>query len=153
MKKWTSLFLIIASLAVVGWLVFVDDQSSVKEDRKIRVGESEVVVEIADEPVEWAQGLSGRESLGESEGMLFLFPESRKQSFWMKEMKFDLDMLFIDERKVVEIHENVPAPVEGQDGKEIKVQTKLEAEWVLEVNAGWVEKNGVEVGDDVVLIQ
>lgn len=153
MRREIVLFLIIASLAVVGWLVFGNSENRVVlQGEKLKVGEAVVYVEIMDKPSERARGLSGRESLGESQGMLFIYPGSRRHSFWMKEMNFALDIIFIDEGKVVEIHEDVPVPVGGQDGREIKIQTKLETEWVLEVNAGWVESNGVEVGDAVQLV-
>ncbi|OGY17753.1 MAG: hypothetical protein A2900_00060 [Candidatus Chisholmbacteria bacterium RIFCSPLOWO2_01_FULL_50_28] len=118
---------------------------------RLRIGENVVAVEMAKTPEEWSQGLSGRESLLEEEGMLFVSDESVRRTFWMKGMRFPLDMLFINQGKVVDIAHKVPAPGEGEDGTETRVSTWLPATWVLEVNSGWAERHGVKLGDPVVL--
>lgn len=147
--KTFSLGLLIIIILVARLWIFPSEQPELVNSPRLLIGDAVLTVEIADEPNEWAQGLSGKESLCDECGTLFLFPESRKQSFWMREMNFALDMIFIDEEKVVEIFEDVPFPEDGKDGREIKVETELPTEWVLEVNSGWVERNGVEVGNEV----
>lgn len=122
-----------------------------REGSVLVTGKTKVWVEVADEREEILLGLSGRESIGENEGMLFIYSKPQKISMWMKEMRFPLDYVFINNGMVVEIAENVPAPIEGQDGREIVVSSKQMADSVLEVNSGWVEKNEVKVGDDVIL--
>jgi len=99
-------------------------------------------VEIADEPWEQAKGLSNRKQLGNDEGMLFIFDEPKMPSFWMKEMLFPLDMVWINEAGIVTaISKNIspetfprtflpPSPIK----------------YVLEVNAGWSEKNNINIG-------
>lgn len=132
---------------IMRWDKLLSDSGGYGDANRLRVGGKEIVVEFAGEPEERRQGLSGRDNLCGECGMLFTYPSSQRRMYWMKEMNFDLDMVFIDNGKVVETHEDVPAPVEGQDGREIIVVTDLPAEWVLEVNSGWVERNGIEVGD------
>lgn len=119
----------------------------------MRIGKNVVSVELARTPEEWSRGLSGRDSLGEEEGMLFVSDEAVRRTFWMKGMRFPLDMLFIYQGKVVDIAHEVPAPSEEDDGTAIKVSTWLPATWVLEINSGWVKQHGVKVGDPVVLEQ
>lgn len=56
-----------------------------------------LTVEVADEPLEWQRGLMHRESL-DSDGMLFVFPEEHVRSFWMKNMRMPIKVLFFDHR-------------------------------------------------------
>src|SRR3989344_8005153 len=60
-----------------------------------------IVVEVADTVAKQIQGLSGRASMKNNEGMLFVFKEEAIQSFWMKDMQFSLDILWIDENKII----------------------------------------------------
>jgi uncharacterized membrane protein (UPF0127 family) len=145
------IFLAFVAMGLGLWLFRQNLGDITSERRLLRVGEMTVSVEIADTPEQRTRGLSGRENLGENEGLLFIFPESQQRSFWMKDMRFPLDMVFIDEGEVVEIVRGVPAPSEGSDGTEIRVVSKFPAEWVLEVNSGWVERQGVKLEDSVKL--
>jgi uncharacterized membrane protein (UPF0127 family) len=153
MRNTIILITILGIIALVlGWWRFAGVQSEpVSGVPSLRIGKQSISVEIADSQEERSRGLSGRESLGEEEGMLFIFPELSQRSFRMKDMRFPLDMIFINEGKVVEIVRGVPAPSKGEDGSEIRVASKTEAQWVLEVNSGWVERNGIQLGDEVVL--
>lgn len=105
-----------------------------------------VDVEVADSPEERATGLMGRKSLGEDEGMLFVFFEPTKSSFWMKDTLIPLSIAFIDdENKIISIQDmdpcrEEPCPPYAPD----------EPYWAaLEVNQGAFEEWGVEVGDVV----
>ncbi|OGY21101.1 MAG: hypothetical protein A3A65_03345 [Candidatus Chisholmbacteria bacterium RIFCSPLOWO2_01_FULL_49_14] len=142
-----SLILIVLGLA---WLTFSVNVGKEKRDLSVlRVGEQSLGVEIADSAEEWSQGLSGREQLSGDEGMLFVFDDQVRRSFWMRQMRFSLDMMFIRDGRINEIVRNVPAPSGSQDGTEIRVQSQESADWVLEVNSGWAQEHGVEVGDEV----
>ena len=149
MRKTIIVFfmLIVFGLA---WLTFSANVGKEKRDVSIlRVGEQTLGVAIADSAEEWSHGLSGRERLAEDEGMLFVFADQARRSFWMRQMRFPLDMLFIRNGRVSELFPRVPAPGEGQDGREIRVQSQEPADWVLEVNSGWTQEHGVKVGDEV----
>ena len=152
-----TIFLLIALFLIAAFLAYLTFRGGGQEEEegltRLRVGEVDVLVELAETPSAWTQGLSGRERLGEDEGMLFIFPNSARRRFWMYKMRFALDMLFIDQGRVVEIREDVPAPVGEQDGTEIVVESSASAQWVLEVNSGWMERQGVGVGDSVELQQ
>src|SRR3990172_12648951 len=142
-----SILLIVLGLA---WLTFSANVGKEKLDLSVlRVGEQTLGVEIADSAEEWSQGLSGREQLARDEGMLFVFDDQVRRSFWMRQMRFSLDMMFIRDGRINEIVRNVPAPSGSQDGTEIRVQSQESADWVLEVNSGWAQEHGVEVGDEV----
>jgi uncharacterized membrane protein (UPF0127 family) len=114
----------------------------------LKVGDTRLRVEIADDGPEIVRGLSGREQLGEDEGMLFLLGVPRRASFWMKEMKFDLDMIWVRDGRVVDISERVPKPSSGQVNLPVYVPEE-QVDEVLEVNAGFVQERKIKIGDEV----
>jgi len=103
-------------------------------------------VEIADEMREQIAGLSGRESLCPDCGMLFVFPDKQVRHFWMKNMNFPLDIIWIGDGKILNISENLSP--EGESPEKIYTST-LPANYVLEVNAGFAERHGIKVGDGI----
>jgi uncharacterized membrane protein (UPF0127 family) len=105
-------------------------------------------VEVADTPSKRGRGLSGREMLPENSGMLFVFDTPGRYGFWMYGMKFPLDIIWIDERlRVVYFVENAQPCVNICETHE----PPADALYVLEVNAGFVKKYGLKVGDVVEL--
>lgn len=109
-------------------------------------------VEIANTTEKRARGLSGRESLGEGEGMLFLFEAPAMLSFWMKDMYFPIDILFIRDGKVITIHKNVPPPTLGLFQNQLPRYLPREpANMVLEISSGLSEKYGFQEGDEIII--
>ena len=107
-------------------------------------------VEMATTMAEQACGLSGRTGLGDHQGMLFVFGSGSTQTFWMKDMTFALDMIWISGNKVVGVTENVPPPASGTQLWQLKLYSSPPGvDKVLEVNAGTVAKDGMRVGDAV----
>jgi hypothetical protein len=105
-------------------------------------GEVSVKVDVALSGEEQARGLSGRESLGADEGLLFVFKASGFLAFWMKDMRFPIDIIWIDENlKVVDVTRNLATSTYPDS-----VMSSVAAKYVLEVNAGWTQKNGVTSG-------
>lgn len=94
------------------------------------------------------KGLSVKDKLKENEAMLFVFEESAKHSFWMKDMKFPIDIIWLD-----------------SDGKVVHVEKRLEpcisvftctsyspsrdSQFVLETVAGFTQRHNVSVGTDI----
>jgi len=105
-------------------------------------------VEAVTTPVSWEEGLSDRNELG-SDGMLFLFPQKQRISFWMQRMHFNLDMVWIDDGKVMEIMRNIPKPVSDTvPTSSLPLYTPAEpVNMVLEMNAGAADQKGLRVGD------
>ena len=119
-----------------------------QEGTEIRIGSLTIQAELARTPEERAQGLSGRDSLPEGEGMLFIFQQEGLPSFWMKGMRFPLDFIWISrDLRVVDITENVPPP--GPDGALPTYEPDAAVLYMLEVNAGVVRMTGIDVGDTV----
>jgi uncharacterized protein len=105
-----------------------------------------IPVEIADETEEQRQGLSGRGSLDEGSGLLFIFPDKQVRVFWMKDMFFPLDIIWIADNKIIKTDENLPP---GGKSPAEKYNSVRPANYVLEVNAGFVARHGLKVGDDI----
>ncbi len=105
---------------------------------------TKIDIEIADNDYERQLGLMNRKSMGENQGMLFIFPAERYQSFWMLNTLFSLDILFINSNKeIVTIHKNT-APISEQSYPSSKP-----AIYVLEVVAGFTDKYNIKEGDRI----
>ncbi|MFC6716223.1 DUF192 domain-containing protein [Natrialbaceae archaeon GCM10025810] len=106
-----------------------------------------VDVEVADTLEERRTGLSDHDSLEEGHGMLFVHDEEGERTYVMREMDFDIDIIFIGgDREINSIH-HARAPEEDEDGGDI--QYSGEAKWVLEVPRGHANETGLEEGDAV----
>ncbi len=121
----------------------------------LQVGEHRLLVQIALTDAEHEQGLSGRQKLTAAEGMLFDFKNTPdiEPGFWMKDMNFDLDFIWIDQGRVVGITPNAPAPKNISDAA-TTAQLPLyyppaPVDAVLEVNAGWSKTHFIKTGDFV----
>ncbi len=104
--------------------------------------------EIAKNYFERGRGLMFRKSLAEKSGMLFVFEKSGFYPFWMKNTLIALDMIWISEdKKVVFIYKNAQPCVSGAICENINPQAS--ASYVLEINAGEADKEGISIGDSV----
>ncbi len=116
---------------------------------QMTIGEDIVFnLEVVSDPAKQAKGLGGRGVLPEDTGMLFVFGRPKMQNFWMKGMLIPLDVVWINDFKVIGVSENILPP--GQrDGVVDRMASPSAADMVLEINAGLVEKLGIKVGDAV----
>ena len=115
----------------------------------VRIGGTTYTVDLAVLSEERQQGLSGRESLAENEGMLFVFEEEGQLNFWMKEMRFPLDIIWIDAQcRLLDVSADVPTPPPNARNEDIpRAPSPSPARYVLEVGAGEAARNGLEAGD------
>jgi len=106
-------------------------------------------VEIADSPDEQALGLMFRDQLPDNHGMLFVFPREAPRSFWMKNTRIPLDIMYFDRNlTLVSASENTP-PCRVRLCP--SYPSERPAQYVLELNAGKVAELGVVRGDRLVL--
>ena len=105
-------------------------------------------LELAETSSQWEKGLSGRSDLGDEDGMLFLFPQYHVPIFWMKDMLFPIDIIWIAGGKVVDITPS--AKVETGD-KLPTYSPKISVNMVLETRAGWAADNNLTIGDRLVI--
>jgi len=93
------------------------------------------------------KGLSKINSINDNQAMLFVYLYSGEHGFWMKDVNFPLDFLWIEKNKIIEISENInPFNNEGQI-TQLKPNHKVDK--VLEIKAGTVSRCGIKIGDEV----
>ena len=113
------------------------------DQQEVLLGEETFVWYIADTEEKRATGLSGQIELEDSEGLLFIFESSSAYGFWMKDMNFSIDIIWINEAKeIVHIEENV-AP----DTYPTVFYPQEQALYILELFKGRSSELGISVGD------
>ncbi len=101
---------------------------------------------IADDPQKRAAGLMFQKSLGENQGMIFVFPAERVSSFWMKNMQISLDLVWLDkEKRITYLKKN--APPCPQEGPCPLLVPSGDALYVLELRAGVIDGLKIKEGD------
>ena len=160
-RSWTIVFVSLAVCFVCPvaffaavW-IFIDlpvgdiqntDQSDQNIQKSLKIGEQVIEIDIADTATERNLGLSGRKSLGENQGLLFIFETPALYGFWMKDMLFSIDIMWIDEqKKIVHIESDVSPETYPKS-----FTPSVPAKYVLEVRTGFAKEKGIKVGDGVV---
>ncbi|MEK7516788.1 MAG: DUF192 domain-containing protein [Patescibacteria group bacterium] len=118
-----------------------------KETVEIELHGNRIAAELADRPQEWMRGLSGRDILPEGRGMLFRFSRAEVRTFWMKDMRFPIDIIWIRDGVVIGIDANVPAPAAGESPTQRTSPEPVDA--VLEVPAGFAAEAGIIIGASI----
>ncbi|MDQ5957990.1 MAG: uncharacterized protein QG665_331 [Patescibacteria group bacterium] len=147
--KQTLFILAIALFLVVIFLVLAGGKE--KENiTVVNIRDVEVPVVVRRTPEELRQGLSGTKSLADNAGMLFVMPEKARHSFWMPNMNFPLDLVWITGGRVVDITADVPNSFDPEHP--IVYRPEVPVDYVLEVNAGFMARHGLKEGDEVELV-
>ncbi len=148
-----ALLLVLGLLLSIPQIIRQPREFAHLQDRQmtvVAVADTRLQVEIVKTQESIVQGLSGRREIG-ADGMLFLLPQRTTAVFWMKDMLFDLDMVWLDGGNVVAITDRVPKP---------DVDTRLQdlptyspgkpVDMVLELPAGKAAELGIQVGSKLV---
>ena len=107
----------------------------------LKLGSETVVAEVADTQELMQTGLMYRKTMADNHGMIFVFPELRRASFWMHNTDVPLDIAYLDRTgKVREIHAAQP-----HDDTPLPAQTD-DIAYALELNQGWFQKHAVPIG-------
>ena len=115
--------------------------------REVCLKDTCVQAEIADSESKRRLGLMFRKSLPENQGMLFSFDRENNYSFWMKNMQFPLDIIYISkDKRIVDIKIDV-SPCKDDSCESLVPLAK--SKYVLEVNSGFSQKNKIAIGDKV----
>lgn len=115
------------------------------------VGGVSFTVELAETSQQKSQGLSDRESLAEGAGMIFLYDDDERYTFWMNKMHFPLDMVWIASNcTVADISAQVPPPDPTEANPELPLYSpNIPVRHVLEINGGAAAGAGISIGDAV----
>ncbi len=123
--------------------------TAVQNRAEVKINGQIFIADVVRDPQDRAQGLAGWERLAVNEGMLFLFEDEGEYGFWMKGMKFPIDIIWIRDNAIVAVDEYV-FPEPDVPDSELKVYLPPEPiDGVLEVGAGRVRSLRAETGDPV----
>jgi hypothetical protein len=137
--------IILSGIIIVLLIIFYFKKTPTKYTN-VKIGDTEIRAEIADTFIKQTKGLMFRKSLPDNEGMLFVFDDEDYHSFWMMNMSFPIDIIWINkEKKVVDIVKNAQpcrfSCSSYRPGEKVM--------YVLEVNANFTEEHGVKVGSKI----
>lgn len=108
---------------------------------ELKISNVPITVEIADTPQASENGLMFRDSLPEDHGMLFIFDQPKKASFWMRNTKIPLSIAYADsDGKILEIKSMNPLD------ETVVPSRSDEVDYALEVNQGWFSRHGITSG-------
>jgi uncharacterized membrane protein (UPF0127 family) len=116
---------------------------------QVEIRGTRFTVDLAVTPEEQERGLGYRDSLPDNHGMLFLYQGKDRYGYWMKGMRFPIDIIWIRDQNIIDISKNVPVAT----GSSLPTYTPKEVvNKVLEVNAGTVDRLGIQIGDVVSVV-
>ena len=117
----------------------------------VKIGSITVNAEVAETPQELEKGLMGRSQLAKDGGMIFVFMDESKRTFWMKNTLIPLDIIFISsDFMIVDIKKNFEPCTSLFFCS--TYESKYPAKYVLEVNGNFTNIKGIKIGDTVILI-
>jgi len=156
MKKTVKLKLflpILAVVAVVSFFIFKElNQKDIVVSKgqsdgtvSVSIGHTRIKAYLATTTEAMERGLGDRESIGSDESMLFVFDTPDVYSFWMKDMKFPIDIFWLDESKRVIFIQKNALPSSYPE----MFTPDSPALYVLETQNGFADKNLVKIGDTV----
>ncbi len=141
-------------LSIALWAMLIlagcGQKSLIFEQQTYNLAGQDFVLDLAKTPKQSSQGLSNRVKLESNQGMLFIYPEKQNLSFWMKEMNFDIDLVWLVDGKIMAYIENMPKPAPNTALKDLPLYTSpMPVNQVLELPAGTVQRLKLEVGQQL----
>ncbi len=144
-KKWHLILLVIIIVFAMGKKIY----DSFWPKATIRIGGQEVWVLVADTYNHRLKGWSDKKDMGKYGGMLFVFPESGQHAMVMRDMRFSLDIVWLDGTKIIDIAPNLLPEPNVPEEKLTIYGARAASTMVLELPAGFMQKTGIKIGDRV----
>ena len=142
-------FLVLVCLMAFWGYAYFFSNSELKSDflgeATVKINDDYIRVMVMDTPEKRVKGLSGMDNISKGEGFFFIFDEPKKHGFWMKDMKFSIDIIWINENgEVVSIKERA-----SKDSYPEVFYPSEEAIWVLEILEGEADRLNIKIGSKV----
>ncbi len=134
-------------MSIIVLLIFSYPFVFKKPVTQIKIKNQIIKIELARTSDELTKGLSNRDFLDPNSGMLFIFPRTDIYKFWMKDTRIPLDIIWINHNQIVEMTSLNP-PI---DNNIPEYSPKNPANYVLEVNAGFIKNHDIKIGDKITL--
>lgn len=153
MRRMTAILVIAAVLVVtsIALLALLHRRSDGLPELRGRLGDASLVLEHAASPLARARGLSYRDDLPEGRGMLFSFGTAQRHSFWMKGMRFPIDIVWLREGEVVDVTADVPPPADASILDLKTYMPVVPADQVVELPAGYAAAHRIVPGARLIL--
>lgn len=119
---------------------------NINKTKTITINNKYYKVEVVTDLLSKTKGLSNREKLTNIDGMLFVYSAPEIQNFWMKDMRFDLDLIWINNNKIIGLTKNISFKDQFR-----QYSSALPCDWVLEVPSGKVDQEHWQIGDTITL--
>lgn len=150
--KHRNKYILLVGSAIIIFFIFyffgTTGKSRVGEYGTVEINGKNISVENVSNSYDQYLGLSNRDNLCADCGMLFVFPDKKIEEFVMRNMKFPLDIVFISDNKIINIAENLSP--EGVSPVNFYTSS-APVNNVLEINAGYAQKNGIKAGDEIII--
>jgi uncharacterized protein len=139
-------------LPLLIWLLFQTISDAAPYFVEINIGESVIMTEVVETATDQRRGLGYRDSLEQNKGMLFVYDKPGVRSFWMKGMRFAIDIIWIRLGKIVLIEKNVqPPPLLKKESSLKTYGRSVLADMVLEVSAGFSDQMKLTLGQQITI--
>ena len=142
-KRSYTIFLAVFVLAAIGANLL----SRRSPEHTVTLKGERLHVLVADTPLLRLRGLGGRASLGDYDGMLFIFPEAGRHGIVMRDMEFSIDVVWVANGEVIDFAQNLPLQPGVSETELHGFFPRKEATIVLELPAGWAAKHDLKIGD------
>lgn len=123
-------------------------QNFIHGGKYLVIGDAKLKILLADSEEERVLGLSDKDHLDNDQGMLFMFGENGNHGIWMKDMKFSIDIIWLDSKFQVVDYISDVAPESYPN----VFKPKKPAKYVLEVNSGFIKANGIKIEDQATFL-
>lgn len=147
-KKWNKQYIYLISTliltVVISSSVIMFERGNFDEG-SILIADEKIFFEVAKTDAEHKKGLSGREKICDQCGMLFVFDVPGYYSFWMDRMLFNIDIVWIRDKKIVFLSTDL----DHEKGQNERVMAPMKIDSVLEVPAGFVRQKNLHIGQKI----
>ena len=140
-----KLYLVLVGVLIAAFAYILFFATDSQKYTSVQINNTTINAEIAIDSQKQKEGLCCRDSLATNSGMLFVYDEPGHYSFWMKDTRIPLDIIWADSsKKVVHIESNIQPESFPESFSSL-----TPAQYVLEVNAGYVQEQNIVVGDSL----
>lgn len=144
--------MLLPALLLLAALAGCEGESGGDKYEWVTIADQKFKLELAITEDQISTGLMNRASLGDNEGMLFIFSQARPRRFWMKNCLIPIDVIYLDPRgRIVSMQEMKPPPKDTSDADQTYYPSQYPAQFAIELNGGMAKKLKLEAGQQISL--